>query len=485
MAKLIKFALILILVLFLSLPFGYGQNDSTENVTLEDFTVKLTPIENDITIDELAEFDLTITNNLQPKDEFRVYTLSYPDWDILTKPLINPITVEVGTYSTETIKLFIDPLHVTSTGRYAVSLNVRSKKTDKVVKKDAEVTIKSTESLIGGYVPTVTANVNMPSSIDPRKEIPIRIELKNQNIIDYPELTMKVESNTIKEELKMKLGPNEEKTIGLTKKVGLFEKPQNDMVQITLLMEDKVITGPLIQPIEIIEYSATEEESEKSFLKTVKKITVSSNDEGFKGPIKIEATQLGNLFTSTYPRAKILKENGKEYYTFDVELQNNVMEIRIVENYSPLFLVIILTVITIAVYFLYRSPLIMGKASQGVERKEGGISQLKIVLTVKNRSKKPIQAVDVIDKVPNIVDVEKEVHIGILQPSKILKHEKKGSIIKWSIDELHVGEERVISYRIKSRLPIIGDFTLESAVARFKHQGKERISHSNTLSVGS
>ena len=72
-----------------------------------------------------------------------------------------------------------------------------------------------------------------------------------------------------------------------------------------------------------------------------------------------------------------------------------------------------------------------------------------------------------------------------MQPSKILKHEKKGSIIKWSIDELHVGEERVISYRIKSRLPIIGDFTLESAVARFKHQGKERISHSNTLSVGS
>ena len=126
----------------------------------------------------------------------------------------------------------------------------------------------------------------------------------------------------------------------------------------------------------------------------------------------------------------------------------------------------------------------MRKITSSIHRKDGGISELKLVLNVKNRSKDPLKDIDVIDKVPHITNVEKELFIGTLQPYKVLRHEKKGTILKWKIDDLGVGEERVITYKIKSTLPILGSFSLEAAAAKYHYRKKGRIAHSNSLSVG-
>jgi len=51
------------------------------------------------------------------------------------------------------------------------------------------------------------------------------------------------------------------------------------------------------------------------------------------------------------------------------------------------------------------------------------------------------------------------------------------------VDNLDASEERVLSYRIKSRLSILGSFSLPATKAAFKSNDKPMTSSSNGLSV--
>ena len=102
---------------------------------------------------------------------------------------------------------------------------------------------------------------------------------------------------------------------------------------------------------------------------------------------------------------------------------------------------------------------------------------------VKNISNKKITNVTVVDYIPNIADISKEFVEGTLKPSKVLVHQKKGTILKWELSEIAPGEERLISYDLKSKLSIIGNFKLPRAKVVFKKGKREIISYSNSLGV--
>lgn len=127
--------------------------------------------------------------------------------------------------------------------------------------------------------------------------------------------------------------------------------------------------------------------------------------------------------------------------------------------------------------------MIITKTSSSVSMKEGGISDFKVVMHVKNRTKKAVNNIRIIDKVPKIANVIEEFDVGILKPSKIIKHEKKGTLLKWVIESLDASDEVIISYRIKSRLSILGQFVLPRSVGRYTKNGKERITYSNVLKL--
>jgi hypothetical protein len=69
----------------------------------------------------------------------------------------------------------------------------------------------------------------------------------------------------------------------------------------------------------------------------------------------------------------------------------------------------------------------------------------------------------------------------------MLKNEKKGTLIKWQIATVEPFEERIISFRARTKMVIIGGLTLPSSKARFKAKtGNDRIVKSNkaAISVG-
>ena len=451
------------------------------------FEVKVISIKDKIVVDEVAEFDIVIQNNLETDEEFIVKKAGYPFWDMYTKPLQNPITFKVPALSTSSIRLYVDPLYITSVDTYTLETGVVLERTGDEFKVPITVGIKSTEPLISGYIPTVITTTSIiPEKIDPREGFTIRLIMKNQNVIDYPNLTVKIESNLFRDELYYPLAPNEEKSIEIPQKIDDMTIPQQDRMVVSVFRDKRMIVSPIIKEFEIKEYSTQEEiPREESFLKIKSGYKVSSNNPYYKGSIKIETTPLRNLFLTTYPVAQTIKEIGKTFLVWPVELgPDRTMTVLVTENFRPIVVILALAIIAVALYFVFRSPIIVKKGIATVGMSEGGVSEAKIVIRVKNRSSNKILNIEVLDTVSHIVHVEQDISIGSMHPHAVLKHPKKGILIKWTIESLEPGDERVLSYRMKSMLSILGEFSLPAATARCKVGNKVIISNSNRLSIG-
>lgn len=450
------------------------------------FDVSVVPINDRIVIDEFAIFQLDIQNNMGQKDEYRIYTLDFPTWDVRTEPISNPITLELEPGEEGNVELVVDPLKIKEIGTYAVGVNIRSKLTNTVISVPLKVTILSTDALIGGYVPTVVTGVDVPEKIDPRKEIPIKISLNNQNIIDYPDLVIKIESNLIKDSLDVQLGPKEEKILELTASLDPLTSPQKDNLAVAVLKGDRSIINPIVKRIEVIEYAEQELVSEEKNIFVTKSIySLASNNKDYEGAFKVETTLFDSIFSSTDPKAKIIKENGKRYFVWNIGITNNSIQVAVTENFIPLYVVIAALIVMAIFYYVLRSPLLIMKEASNLVKSEGGVTEIGVVLRIKNRSQDKLSEIEVIEVIPALASVERETSIGSLQPNKVLKHEKNGTtLVKWTIDNLDASEERVLSYKIKSKLSILGSFSFPAAKATFKCKNRAFTSTSSRLSIG-
>ena len=126
------------------------------------FDIETIAIKERISIDEFASYQIKVTNNLNKPDQYRIYTSDFPTWDVRTDPIINPITLELDPGEEGTVDVLIDPLKIRDIGSYAVNINVRSSVLNQLKAVPVEVTVLSTQGLIGGYVPTVVTSVGIP-----------------------------------------------------------------------------------------------------------------------------------------------------------------------------------------------------------------------------------------------------------------------------------------------------------------------------------
>ncbi len=451
------------------------------------FSAKSTPIKDKIVVDEVAEFNITIENGLQTEEEFTIKKAGYPFWDMFTKPLQNPITLKVPAKSSASQALFVDPLYITSVDTYTLVVGIVHDRTGEELGVPITIGIKSIEPLIGGYIPTVLASVSInPERIDPRQQVTIRIVLSNQNLINYTNLTIKVDSSLIKDELHVPLGPNEERTIELSRKFDDLTPPQEDRLVVSVLKDARTIVTPIVKDFGVVQYVTRDEiPKETSFLKIRKGYKVVSNNPDYSGTIKVETTPLKNFILTTYPKAETKKEGDKHYLVWEYKVgEERSITVYTTENYRPIVVIIALAIVAVILYFLFRSPIVVRKGIANITMNEGAISEVKIVVRVKNRSSKQISNIEVVDNVSHIAHVEKEISVGSMQPHAIMQHPKKGIMIKWAIETLEPGDERVLSYKMKSRLAILGEFNLPSASARCQVGDRVVISNSNRVSVG-
>ena len=114
-----------------------------------------------------------------------------------------------------------------------------------------------------------------------------------------------------------------------------------------------------------------------------------------------------------------------------------------------------------------------------VETKEGGISELKVLITLLNRSSSQLSDVHIIDRIPGIADLKPDHEVGTLRPSQVLHHDQQGTQLRWSIETIDPHEERILSYKIRTKLSVLGGLNLPPLRLTYKHYGYNRSIMSN------
>jgi hypothetical protein len=327
----------------------------------------------------------------------------------------------------------------------------------------------------------------MDSRLDAREVVLLEVSLRNRNALDIDNLTVTIQSNLINKEYSMKFSGLQEKTDSFIFYINATEQPQKDTLIVTLLIGDKII-NQVVKSFEIISYAdiIVNEKQNPSFLKTEYAVDIFNDGNIPKETIyKKETSFFGRFITFTDPKYEVVKEGNKRYLEWKFNLQpQEKTSVIIFINYGLYVYSILFIVVVFVLYFVLRSPVVAKKEASIIGSAEEGLTELKVILHIKNRGQKVIENVRITEKTPRLVKFEKESYVGTLAPEKIIEHNKLGTTVRWYLKSLEPFEERIITYKIKSKLAIFGGFTLPRVIIRFDTSlRRERVTYSNACKI--
>jgi len=472
---------LLVLVTLLCLQIASAQSYTWD--------VDYRAIRDQIFLNEPAVFEIKITNSDVTRHDYRMDIESFPDWSAQTDPIshrLSGITVDAG--RTETTTLLLHPSGIRP-GRAAVLVTIRRENTNERISNIVKINVQE-EYQIPIIVPKIGLTVILPedSKLDPRDENIIQVEVKNRNQLDIKDLTLKIRSSLFEDEIRnIALQPLERKTVTFVVEIDPLQQPLRDSIVATANVGNKTFVE--LDNFEVIAYTTDFREEineDKSFLRrrTFIDVTNPANSRNVD-QIRYGTSFMRGFFTSTTPKASVINEAGSKLLEWELALEaGETVQLVVDVNRRPLFYLLVLAVIATILYYVFRSQLVLHKNVMRVSRQEGGISEIKVIMNVRNRGNTPIKSVKIIDKIPHIATITRQYEIGTLHPTRIIRHKRGHTFLRWDLESLEPHEERVINYTMKSRLTILGQFMLPVAAGKYNNtKGQSRKTRSNVLKL--
>jgi hypothetical protein len=449
----------------------------------EDFNAELTTVRDVIYPDEVAFFQLTVTNLQQESDVFAISTQEY-DWILDSEPL-----GEILPGQTRSVLVELAPKGTMAPGTRAVIIKVRSANTRDFEEISKIITVRSLNGSNRTYAPSVFLNSRVAEQVDPREAMTIEVYLRNRNARVYDKLDVHIESDIFTKDYSTSLGPiGEEGEKTNTVSVALKENtpPGVHPLKVTISVDgQRINTYETQYTIKAIDSTDVQETAETVFFKTVTTYTVANNGNIRDEQIIFHPTNpLKRLFTDASADYDVQKNDEGSVLVLNVNLEpQQEAEITVTENYRLLFILGVLVLLSIISYYVLRSPVVLHKEATIIGSSADGVSHIKVRLFIKNRSAKAVHNLHVIDKVTSMADVVKESSLGTLQPSKIVRKKGHGTLVRWDIDTLEAFEERIITYQVRTQLKLIGDVYLPAMKVKFDQGGRERTTYSNEVNI--
>jgi len=418
---------------------------------------------------EDAIFEITVKNE-QAKQDIITYII-YDDWEWEKKF----ITMPAG--SSKTFQLRVTPPKDIKPGEYSLNFRVYSQNDPEIDKYNPLlVNIVDFNTLID-----VDIEIN-PNGLDPRRENLVKLNIKNNKDINLDNVEIDLDSEIFSRNFAMNLLPLE-----LISKE--FTLPPNSELEegdyeVNVLV--KLNNNTLIDRIDTIKlayFSDIQEskEVESSFL--ISKINLLRKNNGNSVSEELYTIRLSSLektFTNFEPEpSKVDKIGNYYYYTWQFNIEPySSKNINIETNFrTPLIVLLVIILLVIIIYNLISSQVNLKKKVLTLKTGEG-ISEMKVLLILSNKGKK-VRRIRVIDYLPNAINAPTE--YATIKPTKI-KKSVKGLMLIWDIPELVKGEERIISYKMKSKVHIIGKLLIPRAICRYRKKGgKASIVRSNRI----
>lgn len=452
----------------------------------EGIDIKIVPIQSSVMQGETATYTIIITNSLSTNEDFMIRTAEL-DWTLDTPDGNYFYTVYQQT--TKKINISLSQRVELPPGFYGLSIMVERFKTGAISKEFLDVNIKSGKPR--EFLPSIRTTLTLPYEVDPKNDLHVFAEVENLNPRVIDKMTLTLEGDNFTEYKDINLGSNERKTEEFVIKQNPYSKPGIRVVKLhaTTFALNKTFTFDAVKEYKIMDYATLRQTTQVDayFMKTVETITATNEgnterDFEIRRPIGF----FKGMFTSVEPAADTLKTTEATYMLWHLSVApQESTNIVVTTNYRPITIFLLLLLLIIMAYYIIRSPIIIKKSIAQIHTtSEGGISEMKVVLHLKSRSKCVVDDIKVIDKIPFLVEINKEFHVGTLKPTTISKTTEEGSIVRWDVTNLEPFEERIITYRIKTKLSILGGIKLPATVVKYKNRkNKEVKTHSNSVNL--
>lgn len=459
--------------------------------SVQAFEVRVNPVNGIIHPSETAEVEIVITNEGSTRHDIILSTADFR-WQILSDPLSDYFTgVHVPGNGHATVRLSLTPRGDLFLGIYSVRFELYSRSSGESRFVDVPVEIRSPYTGTAQYSPTVVidGSINSNNRIDPRTSSVLVVNLDNRNPLNITSMDVIIESDFFSETFTTSLGPLEQRRVEFNFDVDNFEEPRIADVVMRLVYKGRNIgSTPKSFPVQVVAYSDIVRDTDESsgFLSNDKvvKLTNNGNIEN-NDVLKVSTNFFSRIFTRASPSPVVERGETETFLVWDVNLNpGSTAEIKVSVNYRPLLYFFLVSLAVLVLYYMLRSPVVIKKTASGINMYEGGISEVKVLMHIKNRTPKNFNSFSVTEYVPKIAKFLKSDSLGSIQPTKVLNHEKKGTLLKWNFEAIEPFEERIIIYKMKLNFTVIGRLNLPPTTVKFKDESSgSYTTKSNNLKI--
>ena len=445
------------------------------SVHAEAIDVTLEALNKDIYPGTTASYQITVKNNQNADDTFLLIPdefASIPFSDVFEYIDAEPSSLDIKAGDSKTALITVKTLkQIAPNKNYRTYVTVKSLRNNIVKKIDIVVSIIAPEE-------SIKVSSNLPDSLIPGRDVSFQVDIENalNKILDNVEVY--IISDLYKDTERLKLFPFQE-----VKKDITFNLPSNakkgDYTFEVKVYQDRKLAGRYTKQFNVKANPDIDEsiETTSGFLvKTVSIIRTNIGNEASEERYLLPTSKFQKSFMSF--KIQPSRESDTEIeWLFTLE-PGETYTIEVRTDYRSLFITIILVFIvaSVLIYFATRKVAIRKEAFK--IKADKGISELKILIHVKNRTKKSLKDITVIDYLPNLIKPTKE--FGTLKPDSIQKGSRYIKVL-WHVPELVKGEERIISYKGVTTLHVVGKLTLPKGEVKY-NVGKKMYTHkSNTV----
>ena len=364
------------------------------------------------------------------------------------------------------------------TVRYAKDIKgERAYNANIIVKSLVNNDVKKTHALTAFILSStdiITMRVNLPESLVPGKENSFDVTFKNNVNQNFENIDFYITSSGLNEQHKISLKPNEQ----VTRSFNLNLRPELGPGKYNLALrvyKDQALKGEESIEFNVEQNKDLQEKISKNdgFLSSV--VTISKINNGninVVKNVKYPISTFQNWFTETSPKGILLEENDEKYLSWNLNIEPGRKEdITITTDYSSFFYSIFgFILLGGLIYYTKTRSLKISKKVVTVKEGKDKKQELKVIITVENYTRKPLNNIKIIDLLPSLIRHYKD--FGTLEPKNV-QQGSKGLRFIWEIPKLERGEERIISYKIEPQLNVYGNLVLPGATLQYTNAGNK------------
>jgi len=404
-------------------------------------------------------------------------TSSVDDWPLVYIKGLKPwMTFEsfglVRANQTAKATLWVEPSYDAVPGTYKLSFLVVSRETNETASASVLVTV-----LRKAYA--IVEEVKISGEYRPKGDIASRVTISNPGVLAFSgklkvslvhgaEVLEEMESN-------FTLHPGEKQVLSFEFKLPELAVAGVYCIEAKTTYEERKVSEKL-GCFEVKRMAIVEEHVRRKPKIIGELVEIAVRNVGNEEASDVEIVKdlgFGSAFFENIAGEVVGRSDGKVVWKIARLSPGETAVIRYEVNFLPL--VILLIIVTLALYFLLVETRIVGlkkKIIRVKKRREG--LEITVALELKNATGKELRGVILRDDVPMIFRLE-----GFIGPKPSVKSMEKGLQLVWRLPRLKPYEERVFSYKLSTLVEVEGSFKLPRAKVFSKLEGKLKTAYSN------